>query len=139
MATLTFNRPATETVRFLRAEANVRYWEDAEVNGQVDEDGSLIPLRSGDCWCPTIDLDSGTIPDWPDGVTASIHYKVCDEGTYTLINEAGDEVRRIEGYVPAIMSPGGSGYGDYIIMQIDGAGKIANWRVTLDEFQEDDE
>jgi hypothetical protein len=136
MATVAFSQPVTATVRFLKVEAGVRYWEDATVNGTEDEDGSLIPFRSGDAWAPTIDLDSGCVVDWPADTTARVHYKVCDDGTYALLNEAGDIVRKVEGYVPAILSPGGDGYGDYIIMEIDGAGAITNWRVTLDEFEE---
>lgn len=139
MASIALKQPVTATVSFLRVEAGVRYWEDATVNDQSDEDGTLIPFRNGDMWCPTIDLEGGTVIDWPKGTTASIHYKVCDEGVYTLLDAALQEVRKIEGYVPAIMSPGGSGYGDYIIMEIDGDGAIAKWRVTLDEFEEDEE
>jgi hypothetical protein len=125
-------------VELLKVEAGVRYWEDATVNGVSDDDGTLIPFRSGDCWCPTINLDSGTILEWPEGVEASIHYKVCDAGTYTLLDDSGADVRTINGYVPSILSPGGSGYGDYIIMKVDGAGKIENWRVDLEPFEDED-
>lgn len=139
MASIAFKQSVSADVMFLKAEAGVRYWEDAEVNGQADEDGNLIPFRSGDTWCPLIDIDSGTVVDWPSGVTADIHYKVCDDGVYTLLNEEREPVRQIEGYVPKIMAPGGDGYGDYIIMKIDGDGRVAGWNVNLDEFQEDEE
>jgi hypothetical protein len=139
MAIIALKQTVDTLVRFLKVEAGVRYWQDADVNGEPDEDGSLIPFRSGDMWCPTIDLDGGFIVDWPRGAVAHVHYKVCDEGVYTLLNENGELVHQIEGYVPAIMCPNGNGYGDYIIMDIDGEGSIANWRVTLDEFEGDDE
>lgn len=139
MATIAFKQPTSATVRFLGVKAGVRYWEDATVNGRPDDDGTLIPSRAGGTWSPTIDLDAGTVVDWPAGTTASIHYKVCDDGVYTLLSETGEQVRQIEGYVPQIMSPGKNGYGDYIIMEIDGAGSIADWRVTLEEFQENDD
>lgn len=138
MAMLALQEVAEAPVELLKVEAGVRYWEDASVNGVSDEDGSLIPLRSGDCWCPTIHIDSGTILEWPEGVEASIHYKVCDAGTYTLLDDTGADVRTINGYVPGILSPGGSGYGDYIIMKVDGAGKIENWSVDLEPFEEED-
>jgi len=72
-------------VKYLRAVCGVRYWEDASVNGKLDKQGS-IPMRRGDEWCPVIDIDDGTILDWPEGVTADIHYKVCDEGVYSLLD-----------------------------------------------------
>jgi hypothetical protein len=139
VATIAFKQSITAPVRFLRVEVGVRCWEDADVDGQSDDEGSLIPFRDGDIWKPTIDLEGGFVVDWPRGTTANIHYKVCDEGVYALLNDNGEQVRRIEGYVPKVMSPGGNGYGDYIIMSIDGDGSIENWHVTLDEFEEDDE
>lgn len=121
-------------VSFLKVEAGVRYWEDGEVNGVSDDDGSLIPCRNGDFWEPIIDLATGMIEGWPEGTTADIHYKVCDDGRYTLLDADRKPVKTIDGYVPAIMSPGGQGYGDYIIMTIDGAGKIEKWRRDFDAF-----
>lgn len=121
-------------VAFLKVEAGVRYWEDGMVNGVGDEDGSLIPCRNGDFWEPIIDLATGTIEGWPEGTTADIHYKVCDDGRYTLLDAERQPVKAIDGYVPAIMSPGGEGYGDYIIMTIDGAGKIQDWRCDVGAF-----
>ena len=119
----------------LVVEAGVRYWEDGEINGHDDVDGNM-PCREDDCWCPVIDLKSGIIQGWPSGVVANIHYKVCDAGVYSLFNDEGDEVKSIEGYVPKIMCPKENGYGDYIIMDIDGSGKIADWKVVLQEWEE---
>ncbi len=136
--TLTIQRAAQTAVKFLRVDAGVRYWEDAIVNGTTDEDGSLIPFRVGGDWRPLIDLEAGAVVDWPAGTTADIHYKVCDQGRYALLNADRQEVSRLDGYVPKIMSPGGSGWGDYIIMKIDGAGKIENWRVDLSDFESSD-
>lgn len=126
-------------VRFLQVTAGVRYWEDADVNGTPDEDGKLMPFVAGDVWRPLIDIDSGVIIDWPEGTTASVHYKVCDAGVYTLLSADRERVRQIEGYVPSILSPSGNGYGDYIIMEISGDGKIKNWKANLEAFEDDDE
>ena len=123
-------------VKYLKANCGVRYWEDGTVNGVEDEDGSLIPLRVGDCWIPTIDLETGVINDWPKGTTASIHYKVCDAGIYTLIDDQNNEVITRDGYVPNMLCPEGDGYGDYVIMNIDENGKINNWQVDLSYFDE---
>lgn len=128
--------PTTMKVAYLQADCGVRYWEDATVNGVVDEDGTLIPCRVGDGWRPLIDLKMGTIADWPPGTEANIHYKVCDAGTYALLDADRDQVIRINSYVPKMMSPGGEGYGDYVIMKIGPDGKIENWRADLSDFDQ---
>lgn len=122
-------------VTHLKAVCGVRYWEDATVNGQEDGDGTRIPCRIGDDWCPVIELATGIIQGWPEGTTASLYYKVCDAGLYQLMTEDGDVAAQIDGYVPSMMSPGGNGFGDYVIMEIDGSGKIAGWSVDLSEFE----
>jgi hypothetical protein len=136
VAQLTIAETKTVEARYLKVEAGVRYWEDASVNDTEDEDGSLIPFRSGDYWCPTIDLDAGVVEDWPADTTASIHYKVCDDGRYVLLDEGREEIVALNGYVPSILSPGGNGYGDYVIMQIDENGHIGGWRIELDAFED---
>lgn len=136
-------------VKYLRARCGVRYWEDATVNGECDEDGSRIPCRKGTAadndrlgggnWCPTIDLETGKIEGWPEGTTAHIHYKVCDDGEYELLDADRNVVKAIDGYVPSIMSPAEPGYGDYVIMTIGPDGAIANWRADLSDFERREE
>lgn len=122
-------------VKELHVEAGVRYWEDAEVNGVEDTDGDLIPCREGDDWKPIIDVETGIIKNWAQGTTADIHYKVCDDGKYTLIDEKGEAIKTVDGYV-IDLAIGRSGYGDYIIMEVDEAGKIKDWNPTFDDFKE---
>jgi len=123
----------------IEVRAGVRYWEDATVNGEDDINGTLIPFRDGDYWCPVIDIDSGVIKDWPEGMTAYIHYKVCDDGNYWLKNEDGACILAIEDdYVPKMLCPKENGYGDYIIMDVDGDGKISGWSIDLADFGVDD-
>ena len=74
---------------YLEVEAEVRYWEDATVNGQEDADGTLIPFKFGTLWTPVIRLSDGKVMSWPEGTTADIHYKVCDAGEYWLADEDG--------------------------------------------------
>ena len=113
----------------LIVEACVRYWEDALVNEVPDEDGSRIPMRRGDAWCPLIDLEAGRIEGWPQGTTARIHYKVCDGGSYWLGDAKGRKAARWrDAYVPNdILAVGSSGFGDYIIMRVGPDGTIAGW------------
>lgn len=135
MIELEITRTEKVEVQFLKAIAEVRYWEDATVNGIEDSEGDLIPCRVGDCWAPTIDLDTGVIQDWPADTIADIHYKVCDAGRYALLDAEGNKVKEIDGYVPGIMCPVGGGYGDYIIMHVGPVGNIANWDCSdLGEF-----
>lgn len=137
MASITVKMEVTKSVRYLKADCGVRYWEDAEVNGVEDEDGN-IPCRNGDSWQPIIDLDTGKIEGWPEGTTADLHYKVCDAGVYTLLDEGRNEVKQIDGYVPKIMCPGGAGYGDYVIMKIGPDGVIENFHIDLEPFEGDE-
>lgn len=149
MHSLRLKSVSSVPVKYLRARCGVRYWEDATVNGEQDVDGSRIPLREGTAadndnlgggnWRPTIDLDTGKIEGWPEGTIASIHYKVCDDGDYELLDADRNVVKAIDGYVPSLMCPEGEGYGDYVIMEIAGDGTIANWRSDLSEFEADDE
>jgi len=127
-------------IKTLHVEAGVRYWEDTSVNGIDDEKGSLIPCKDGELWKPIIDIDSGVITNWKQGTKADVHYKVCDAGSYYLEDTEGNTVLSIEGdYVPKMMCPKESGYGDYIIMDIDENGKIADWDGTnLSGFIEED-
>lgn len=126
-------------VKYLQVLAGVRYWEDSSVDGQEDTNGDLIPCRESDTWKPLIELETGKIINWKQGITADIHYKVCDDGVYQLLNEEKIIIKEIDGYVPTIMSPKSSGYGDYIIMDIDKDGIISNWNVDLNEFSEEED
>lgn len=122
-------------VKYLKAQVGARYWEDSTLNGEEDEDGNM-PCREGDYWMPLIDIENGIIVNWPVGNTARIHYKVCDDGFYTLLDADKNEIIAKEGYVPDIMCPEGDGYGDYVIMNIDKDGRIANWDANLSDFDE---
>lgn len=118
-----------ENAAYIKVEAGVRYWEDAKVNGELDEDGTLIPCRVGSTWCPIIHLASGKVMGWPDGTTAYVHYKVCDAGRYWLLDEDSNPLAHLNGYVPSdFLCHGDNGYGDYIIMSIGADGQIANYR-----------
>ncbi len=125
---------------YLKAECSVRYWDDGEVNGVADEeDAPTIPFARGDAWAPLIEIDPGIIVDWPHSRTASVHYKVCDDGKYTLLDADREELISIVGYVPRIMSPKENGYGDYVIMDIGPDGLISDWRIRLEAFTGDDD
>ena len=125
-------------LKTLKVKANVRYWEDSEVNKTEDTNGELIPCREGDCWCPVIDIDTGIITNWEKGMIANIHYKVCDRCSYEVIDSEGNVVEEDENYVPRTLCPKENGYGDYIIMDIDENGLIKDWKFRFSDFTNED-
>lgn len=138
MTKITLNASTEHEVKYLQADCGVRYWEDGTVNGVVDnDDNPEMPFASKDAWKILIDIEAGIIIDWPNGTTADVHYKVCDDGVYSLLDADRKEVKQIEGYVPSIMCPEGNGYGDYVIMKIDGDGNIVNFVPDLSDFEGD--
>lgn len=128
---IAYQQTVEAEVKFLRATCGRCYWEDAKVNGVQDDDGTLIPCRVGDTWAPLIDVDAGVIQAWPAGTTADIHYKVCDEGVYELLDASMTVLVKRDGYVPGVMCPNENGYGDYVIMTVGEDGRIANWHPDL--------
>lgn len=109
--------------------AEVRYWEDATVNGVEDTAGILIPGRTGENWHVRIDLAAGRIADWPANTLADIHYKVCDQGQYWLVDAAGERLAKYRSdYVPdAFLCHGDEGFGDYIILKVGPDGAIREY------------
>ena len=130
--------PSPCSALFLEVEAGVRYWEDATVNGVEDSQGDLIPMKEGELWKPRINLKTGQIEGWPDGVAADVHYKVCDAGKYWLTDENRNRLKQWNGYyVPDdFLCVGDTGYGDYIILKIGTTGKIEGWREPAIEAEE---
>ena len=121
---------ASNCYALLIVSAGVRYWEDATVNDVEDEHGDLVPCRNGDNWEPVIELATGRIQNWPEGVTADIHYKVCDAGEYWLAHVDGNKVAKWRGYyVPNdLLCVGDNGCGDYIIFKVGADGRIEGWQ-----------
>jgi hypothetical protein len=115
--------------KYLQVDVDPRYWEDAEVNGESDEEGSNVPFKTGSQWKPLIDLESGMVVDWPNGVTASFYFKVCDAGDYYLLDESKNVVATHNNYyVPnGLLCYGDNGFGDYIIFSVDESGKIIGY------------
>lgn len=120
---LTVKKPVEIEVKYVRLSVAVRYDEEDMPND--------FPFRKGDIWDVTIDTDTGTIVDWPQGVEHSLHMKVCDEGSYWLLDAERNVVGQIENdYVPNGVIPGS--YGDYIEIAIQDDGTIENWPSRID-------
>lgn len=146
---ITIYKPTKIEAVYLKVDAGVRYWEDAYVNGVretdcEETDGSpTIPCAEyiGDKgrilrgskwrWRPIIDIESGQITNWTKGISANVHYKVCDDFICDIVDKDGAAIVSYDDYVPDIMCPADKGYGDYIIMDIDENGFIQGWNKEL--------
>lgn len=125
----------------MKREVEAKYLELSVPVNYEDEDMPFdAPMRIGDTWRATIDLDEGRILDWPAGKTLSMEcMKVVDEGVYVLLDADRNEIARREDYVPNDLLPGN--YGDYLSLEIDETGRITNWLddASLADFEGDDE
>lgn len=149
---ITINKPTEVEAVYLKVDAGVRYWDDADVNGKPDIDlfdseGAGKPnmpcavqvkeepnsnIHSDHYrWQPLIEIDTGQIVNWEQGTTANVLYKVCDNFSCEILDENKDVITSYEGFVPKIMCPADDGFGDYIIMDIDENGFIQGWKKDL--------
>lgn len=144
-------------IAYLQVDAGVRYWEDTEVDGMDDIDlyeskgvgAPMIPCavkvkeKPTGCiysdhyrWQPLIDVSTGKILNWNQGTIADVHYKICDDGVYSLLDKDKKEIIKVESYVPKLLDPYRDGYGDYIIFEIDSEGHIIDWEFNQDLVDE---
>lgn len=85
-----------------------------------------FPLREGNVWKASVDIDDGCIAGWPEGYEGELYLKVVDQGTYKLLDKDSEVIIELSNdYVPNNLIPGE--YGDYIELHINGSGKITNW------------
>lgn len=152
---LTIYKSVDFEAKFLKVDAGVRYWEDAEVNGVSDNknpptipcaefigDNNHILIGQNYRWRPLIDIETGQIVNWEKGFDADVCYEVCDDFLCDILDADMNIIESYEGYVPKVMCPKKNEYGDYIIMDIDENGFIQGWnkeliRVLIIESEED--
>lgn len=143
-------------IKYIKVRVGVRYWEDSDVNGE--EDVTLSEVKEptsprmpfavpngrkehicpygGYDWIITINPNEGKIIDWPQGTTALVQYKSCDDNTIYFIGKNNEVLGEYEEYVPSFLSIDDSGYGDYVIMTILEDGTIKNFRFNEDDIEE---
>lgn len=135
--------------KYLMVDAGVRYWEDGDLNGKPDEPengediNDYVPkmpfaVRTGEGrsiiyrWKIIIDLDTMKIVGWPNGNTADIHYKVCDDGNYKLASKYNNILCEKDCYVPHILQYADDCMdGDYIVMHIGEDGELLDFPMEL--------
>lgn len=98
-----------------------------------------FPMRNGGVWAAIVDIDSGKIERWPQGREGSFYMKVCDSGTYELLDPNFKSIVEIQDYVPNSLIPGE--WGDYVDLKIDKEGYITNWpkNPSVSEFFRENE
>lgn len=149
------NRPVEIDVKHLFVRARVRYPEDSTLRNLpeydwIEDDAnqpkmpcmSYLQERSRGSswyWCPVIELETGKIINWKQGVCASISYKVVDEFDCYITDSDDKIVARYNGYVPSFMAIDDEGYGDYVYLTINEDGYIEHWSFDEYEFKKLDE
>lgn len=125
--------------KLLELDVHPRYVEDATINGipeyteediydcKVPKMPFMFKMNDGWHWIININLDKGYIVAWPKGTTAKVHYKVCNDGVYTLVYNDYEKIRWENIYVPSILDSSGKSFGDYIEFDIDENGYIKNF------------
>ena len=114
-------------IKYVKVEVAVRYEEEDIPND--------FPLRSGDMWNAIIDIDNGIVQGWPKGEKGNLEMKICDEGSYYLLDENYNTILSIEeDYVPNKLLPGS--YGDYLKLHIEENGVVSNWypKPSIEDF-----
>lgn len=86
------------------------------------------PLVSKGMWSGIIDLKVHKLLDWkPEYGTLYLQAKVCDSGTYFLLDKDKKVICKITDYVPNGLIPEADDCGDYIRLRIKHDGMIENW------------
>lgn len=98
-----------------------------------EENGEQLPLVNLGYWQGTIDLQTHKLLEWePYFGECYLQAKVCDAGTYTLLDTEKKAICILKGYVPNGVIPPENGAGDYIHFAINADGTVEEWQDTYD-------
>ena len=94
--------------------------------GELDE--NTYPLVSKGMWSGIIDLKTHRLLNWkPEYGDLYFQAKICDSGTYFLLDKDKKAICKIADYVPNGLIPEADDCGDYIRLRINNDGTIKNW------------
>lgn len=91
-------------------------------------------------WSGIINLKTHKLLNWkPEYGDLLLQAKVCDSGTYFLLDKDKKVICKIADYVPNGLIPEADDCGDYIRLRINNDGTIENWpeEPSFSEFLED--
>ena len=95
------------------------------------------PLVSKGMWSAVINLKTHKLLNWkPEYGSLYFQAKVCDSGTYFLLDKGKQVICKIAGYVPNGLIPESDDCGYYIRLRINHDGMIENWpgKADFSEF-----
>lgn len=121
------NREQFDRVTHLFASITPRYTEDAWVNGIGESENPnecKMPLLDDGVWCIVIEVATGRIGAWTEGVAAKTHYKSVDENEFEALDIEGKRVAHQSGYVIPALLLGENQDSDYVKLEIDAQGII---------------
>ena len=123
-------------------------YDKDEDSGQITfDDGLMTELECDEDFTPpmlneenqrlevVIDLKERRVIDWTpeEGGYLRMLAKVCDSGTYTLLDEEKKPLWQIDGYVPnAMIPPYDNGFGDYLELAVEHDGSLPQWQTDPD-------
>lgn len=141
-----------QAARFLHI--SIPYDKDDEYGLISFDDGLMTELECEKDFVPpmlnvetqrlevTVDLFERKVIDWDYNDYLRMWAKVCDSGTYTLLDADMKPLWQINGYVPNDMIPPyEDGFGDYLELAIEHDGSLSHWQSVPDfsDFVEDGE
>ena len=86
------------------------------------------PLVAKGMWSGIVDLKTHNLLNWKSEYgNLYLQAKVCDSGTYFLLDKDKKAICKIAGYVPNGLIPDSDDCGDYIRLRINSDGTIENW------------
>ena len=86
------------------------------------------PLVSKGMWSGIINMKTPKLLNWkPEYGDLYLQAKICDSGTYFLLDKDKKLICRIADYVPNGLIPESDDCGDYIRLRINSDGSIENW------------
>ena len=95
------------------------------------------PLVAKGMWSGIINLKTYKLLNWkPEYGDLYLQAKICDSGTYFLLNKGKKVICKIADYVPNNLIPDSDDCGDYIRLRINSDGTIENWPENPDIEEE---
>ena len=104
--------------------------EDNESDLPVENKKFAIPLydKENRQFDFTVNIADTKVCDWNYNSLFRLRAKICDSGTYVLLDKDMNPILQIAGYVPdEVIPPQEHSWGDYVEFNISSDGKIMNW------------